>query len=355
MRRREFLMTTAAGSLLASAVKPSTAAAQELAPVRCGLYGLGHSHAFDALKVLRASADYEVAGYCEPDEAMHDRFGGAEALQGLNRLAEAELLEDKSIHMLAVESNVPRLLDFAEKAVAAGKHLHLDKPAGTSLPRFRRILDEAEQKNLLVQMGYMFRYNPGFDLIRQAVAEGWLGRIYSIDACMSTDLTPEKRLGFAHHPGGAMLELGCHLIDMIVLLLGRPEKVASFLRRDSPADDELSDNTLAVLEYADAMVQVESTAQEFQPFPERRFKIVGSAGSIVLNPLEPPSVRVALREEHGDFPKGVTHLKLPDLDRHVLDFEDLAACIRGEREFAYSKEHDFIVQETVLRACGVES
>lgn len=355
MRRRDFLITTAASSVLASAMRPTAVTAQEQAPVRCGLYGLGHSHAFDALKVLRASEDYEVVGYCEPDEAMHDRYGGAEALQGLNRISEAELLEDESVHMLAVESNVPRLLEFAEKTIAAGKHLHLDKPAGTSLPRFKKILDEAEQKDLLVQMGYMFRYNPGFDLIRQAVREGWLGRIYSIDACMSTDLSAEKRLGFAHHPGGAMLELGCHLIDMIVLLLGRPAKVTPFLRHDSPTEDALSDNTLAVLEYDHAMVQVESTAQEFQPFPERRFKIVGSEGSIILSPLEPPSVRVALREAHGDFPKGVTHRDLPDLDRHVLDFEDLAACIRGERAFAYSKAHDFTVQETVLRACGVEA
>lgn len=355
MKRRQFLKTTAAGSVLASAAGPLVASAQDHEPIRCGLYGLGHSHAFDVLKVLRASEDYEVVGYCEPDEAMHDRFGGAEALRGLKRLPEAELLEAESIHMLAVECNVPRLLEFAEKTIGAGKHLHLDKPAGTSLPRFKKILDEAEQKNLLVQMGYMFRYNPGFDLIRQAVREGWLGRIYSIDACMSTDLSAEKRLGFAHHPGGAMLELGCHLIDMIVLLMGRPDKVTPFLRHDAAVEDPLADNTLAVLEYDHAMVQVESTAQEFQAFPERRFKIVGSEGSIILSPLEPPSVRVALREAHGDFPKGVTHRELPDLDRHVLDFEDFAACIRGEREFAYSKDHDFTVQETVLRACGVEA
>jgi hypothetical protein len=47
-------------------------------------------------------------------------------------------------------------------------------------------------------------------------------------------------------------------------------------------------------------------------------------------------------------------MELPDLERHVLDFQDLARCIRGESAFAYSKRHDFDVQRTVLRACDQE-
>ena len=41
---------------------------------------------------------------------------------------------------------------------------------------------------------------------------------------------------------------------------------------------------------------------------------------------------------------------IPDVE----DLKELARCIRGEQEFPYSKEHDLIVQETLLRACGVE-
>lgn len=62
---------------------------------------------------------------------------------------------------MLVETETRRSLDAAEACVAVGKHVHIDKPAGTSLVQLRRVLDAAAEKRLLVQMGYMYRYNPG--------------------------------------------------------------------------------------------------------------------------------------------------------------------------------------------------
>lgn len=252
--------------------------------------------------------------------------------------------------MIAIESGVPRLLELARAAVNAGKHVHIDKPAGASLPEFAALLKAAEEKKLLVQMGYMFRYNPGFDFVRRAVKENWLGDIYQISASMCTDLDDTKRKRIAQYRGGVMFELGCHLIDMIVLLLGAPTKVTPYLRHDGPQNDTLADNTLAVLEYPRALVTVESAAMEPGAFATRRFKIAGTNGSIVLNPLEPPAARLTLDKPAGGYDKGSHPVSFDDLERHVLDFEDFAACIRGDRAFAYTKEHDLLVQQTVLLA-----
>jgi predicted dehydrogenase len=349
--RRTFIKSSAATMGALAMTAHSNAQSK---PIRCALLGLGHGHCIDALKVLQGLDEYEVVGVCEPDEAMRDRYKDRKELESAPRLSEEELLNDESIRMVAVESDVPRLLRFGRAAIDAGKHLHLDKPAGTSLPEFKRLLDEAERENLIVQMGYMFRYNPGFDVIRRAVKEGWLGRIYSIHASMCTDLKPQSRIETGHHPGGIMLELGCHLIDTITLLLGEPERVTPFLRQDGRLDDGFTDNTLAILEYDHTMATVETHAMEPHPFPARLFKIVGTEGSIVLTPLEPPIARIALRKPAGGYQEGVQMVEFEDLDRHVLDFQELAACIRGEREFPYSKEHDYQVQRTVLRACNVD-
>jgi predicted dehydrogenase len=349
MNRRTF-MGGAAGALVAA-----RALAQGAAPVNplpCGVLGLGHAHALDIVKVLRASPDFALAGICEPDEAVRSRYAQEEALQSLAWLTQGELLGDPAIQMVAVESNVTRLLSFGRAVVDAGKHLHMDKPAGTSLTEFRGLLDSAKRQALLVQMGYMFRYNPGFDFVRKMVAEGALGHVHSIHASMSTDLTRQKRDGINIHSGGIMLELGCHLFDMIVLLLGEPKSVAPFIRHDSDIDDTLADNTLAVLEYDRAMAVVECAAREPQAGGGRRFKVAGSEGSITLEPLEPASARLALRNAHGEYKAGVTDIEFPDLERHVLDMAELAASIRGERPFPYSYGHDYTVQRTVLKAAG---
>jgi hypothetical protein len=102
------------------------------------------------------------------------------------------------------------------------------------------------------------------------------------------------------------------------------------------------------------MAVVETAAMEPSAFPTRRFKITGAKGKIVLEPLEPPAIRLFFSEPAGGFDAGEHSPTLDDLPRHRADFIDLARCIRGESEFAYAPAHDFEVQRTVLRACGIE-
>lgn len=346
IKRREFMGTVAAGASSVLAAEVTTLASR----IGCGILGIDHAHGLDVLGVLQRSPDFELAGVCEPDESVRARFSEMPATRDVKWLTRDDLLGDSSIQMIAVESGVPRLLELAHAAVDAGKHVHIDKPAGVSLQEFETLLKAADEKSLLVQMGYMFRYNPGFDFVRRASKENWLGDIYSISASMCTDLDDTKRQRIAQFRGGAMFELGCHLIDMIVLLLGAPTKVTPYLRHDGSQDDKLADNALAVLEYPRALVTVETAAMEPGAFATRRFKIAGTNGSIVLNPLEPPAARLTLAKPAGGYEKGSHTVGFDDLERHVLDFADLAECIRGERTFAYTKEHDLLVQQTVLLA-----
>jgi len=323
-------------------------------PIRCGLLGAGHAHAMGKLDALRDSSDYELVGVCEPDEAIRTRLRGDERLEGVRWLTQEELLGDGSVAMVAVESTVPHLLELGRAAIDAGKHIHLDKPAGTSLPEFRSLLDAAADRDLIVQMGYMFRYNSGFDFIRHAVAEGWLGDVYAVHGSMCTEVSSDDREALAFHPGGMMYELGCHLLDMIVLLLGVPPKVTPFLRHDGGHFDGLNDNTMVVFEYDRAMATIESSALEADAFPKRRFKVAGTGGTAILEPLEPPAIRLCLREPVGGFKAGWQDVPVDDAPRYVGDVADLARCIRGEATFAYGKDHDFEVQRTLLRASGVD-
>ena len=51
---------------------------------------------------------------------------------------------------------------------------------------------------------------------------------------------------------GSMFELGCHLIDAMVKVLGKPDKVTGFSRSTRPQQDNLADNQLAVFEYTES-------------------------------------------------------------------------------------------------------
>lgn len=354
--RRGFLLQaglTPTATLLASSATSAREAGRAGRPrIKVGQIGVGHAHA-SKLAVYRNSDDYEVVGVVEPDARLREKAASEEPFRGLPWLTQDELFATPGLQAVLVETRVRGLLDAAEACVDRGLHVHLDKPAGTSLPQYSRILDAASKKNLWLQMGYMFRYNPAVTLLRNVVAKGWLGEIFEIHAVMSKVVPPTDRIAFNEFRGGVMFELGCHVIDLVVGLLGPPDRVTSFPRHSAPADDGLLDNTLAVFEYPRATATVRSSALEVEGFDRRHLVVCGSEGTFHIQPLDAPSVRVAFSQPRGPYRRGYQDLTMPRYTRYVDDAADMARVIRGEKAPDFLPRHDLAVQAAVLQASGM--
>ena len=300
---------------------------------------------------MRASDDFDVVGIVEPDPHLRAAAEASRSYAGLAWMTEEQLLGTDGLRAVAVETEIRDLVPTAARCIAAGKHVHLDKPAGESLPAFRRLLEDATGRGLTVQMGYMLRYNPAFQLCFRLVREGYLGDVFSIDATMSKAVDAAVRRQFLPYRGGAMFEIGCHVIDAVVTVLGRPSKVTGHNRSSSPLNDGFADNCLAVLEYPRASVTVRSALIEIEGTARRRFTVSGTKGTFDIRPLEPPHARLSLDAPRGDYDRGDHDVTLPSMrGRYDGEFEDLASVIRGQKTLEFSPEHDLTVQETVLLA-----
>jgi predicted dehydrogenase len=325
--------------------------------VRIAQYGTKHGHAAGKLAALRGNRRVELAGVFEPDQQRRDelaRAGGP--YQGLRWFADArQLLDDPSIVAVAAEGRNDESLDQAEQIVAAGKHLWYDKPAGASWPQWQRVVALAEQRGLIIQMGYMFRYHDGFQRIAEWVRSGLLGQVFAIRAHMSTWISEPERRVIACHPGGIFYDLAGHMLDQIVWLLGRPQQVAAFLRDDSGAVPGFKDNTLAVLAYPRALAYVDIAAIEVTPVA-RRFEVYGDQGSAIMEPFEPAgSLRLCLAQAQGAYQRGEQFIQLLDRPRQTLydlELEAFLDAVLGERPPERPASHDLLVQETLLRATG---
>lgn len=322
--------------------------------IRVGLVGTSHAHAAGKLAVLKQYPDFDVVGVCESDAVERAARNKDKLFANVRWVSEEALLSDSSVQLLAVEGWVRDNVAAARRAVQAGKHVHLDKPAGMNLSDFRALLAEAQSRNRLVQMGYMFRYNAGFQLLFRAAKEGWFGEIFFVRGRMGTTVDAAKRWALAEYPGGMMFELGCHLLDAVVTLLGPPKRATPFLRMDGRVLDGLADNTLAVFEFDHAMAAIESAAMEVEPFPHRSLAIYGTRGSFILEPLEPPAVQLCLGAPVAGFQKGWQPVTVENRPRYVADFADLAACIRMKSPLRFGPKHDLAVHEALLRSCGVK-
>ncbi|MEY3173475.1 MAG: hypothetical protein RLZZ436_1389 [Planctomycetota bacterium] len=320
--------------------------------IRIGQIGTGHAHA-TKLSVYRQSPDYEVVGIVEPDPQLRGAAERQAVFRDLPWMTQEELLNQPRLQAVLVETRVRDSLQAASACIEAGCHVHLDKPAGESLPTFAKLLQAAAAKKLLVQLGYMYRYNPGFVLLHELLREGWLGEVFEVQAVMSKVVGAADRRQLAEYPGGMLFELGCHVLDQVIRVLGAPQQVRGFARHSGEDDDTLQDNMLAVLEYPRALATVKSTALEVEGGSRRHFTVCGTGGTLHIQPLDAPSATLTLNASRGRWKSGSQHIALPAYTRYVDDAADMARIIRGEKPADYSYEHDFTVQQTLLQACGL--
>jgi predicted dehydrogenase len=352
LQRREVLQCFGGALASAALAARSSAADKAKTPIKIGQIGVGHAHA-NKLSVYRASPDYEVVGIVEPDPALRKRAERQAPYRGLTWLTQDELLNTPGLQAVLVETHVRDLLNTAHACITAGKHVHLDKPAGASLPEYARLLEVAAKQKLLVQMGYMFRYNPAIVLLRQFLTNGWLGDVFEVHVVMSKVVDRATRRELAEFPGGIMFELGCHVIDLVVSVLGSPKKIVPFTSQSAGANDKLMDNGLAVFTYPHASATVRSSAVEVEGFERRHLTVCGTKGTFHIQPLDNPSARVALAAAQGEYRQGYQDVKFPKYSRYVGDAVDMALILRGEKEADFSYEHDLAVQRAVLEASGM--
>ncbi len=320
--------------------------------IKYGQIGVKHAHA-NKIRAYRESDRYEVVGIVESDPKARAAAEKDSTYADLPWLTEEQLLNRSDVQVVGVETEVKDLLATAEKCISAEKHIHLDKPGGESLPHFKRILDAAAKKHLTVQMGYMYRYNPGIVLLRDWLRRGWLGDPFEVHTVMSKLVGRSGRAEFANYAGGTMFELGCHIIDLVIGVLGVPDKVHAFPRHSANVDDSCLDNMLSVFEYERATATVRSSINEVDGFARRHFTLCGTAGTVHVQPLDDPRAMIALNTERPGHEKKTHEQTFPKFTRYVADAEDLAKIVRGEKDADFSYEHDYQVQRAILLASGL--
>lgn len=342
MKRRDFIRLAA----VAGGVVPVAfgAAARRL---RIGFLGCRHSHGLPKVKLALGSADWECAGVFEPDAAA----GAAAAKLGARLLTPEQVLAGSEV--VAVECDAKDRYRLAKMALEAGKHIHIEKPPTVTLMEFRELLGIAREKQMLMQMGYMWRFNPGINAALEAARRGWLGEVFAVRGVINTSLNEAARRSFGEIAGGTMYELGCHLIDPMVRLLGKHAKVTPVLRHDGRKGDGLADNCLAVFDFKGAIGVISSATMQPVAGAHRTFEVQGTNGLAVVKPLEQPVLTVDLAKAAGPYGKGSQTIQFPPYQRYAPEFAELAACIRDGKPLGVTPAEDELVQEALLKASGM--
>ena len=324
--------------------------------IKIGQIGIGHNHAAAKMEAVRKLPElFEVVGYAEENEEWITKRGNLPAYKGLKRLSVDEIIEKSDA--ILVECDVWNLTAIAQKCIDAGKHIHLDKPASGTLTEYKHLLDTAREKNLTVQLGYMYRYNPEIKKIIEMVKRGELGEIYSVTAEMSTRHSDEYREWLNHFRGGNMYIFGCHLADLILLILGSPEKVISHIGSSNMNGITAPDLCSASLFYKNAIARIFVSSVEANGWGRRTLSVAGSKGTVELRPIESPEKLTFARlgdgkEYFDDYAKPLETEHLPDNCRYDEMMQNFYSFVTGKAQNPFTYEHEYALQEVLDKVVG---
>jgi predicted dehydrogenase len=329
--------------------------------LKLAMLGMWHTHADGIVRqVAEHPQEFTLVGFHDPDPQVvaNRRTKWAPLIPNFRVFDRPEQLLREPLDGVVVEGRVFENLKLARLALESGLPVMLEKPAGDNLDEYRRLIDLAQRKHRHLQMIYLFRYMSAVVEMLGRARKGELGRIYEFRARLPKDLSSYQRFVEELRPykGGMFFEMAGHVIDMMVALLGQPKEVTSFLaHHHTQPPGTYVDNGIAVFTFAHAFGMIEVPALEVAPHA-RRIEVYGTEGACAIphlgsghlankniQPLE------VYRAGDADWQR----LDLPVQTLQIRDLREFAACIAGKKEPDYSLEHDRIVQETLLRACGM--
>lgn len=330
--------------------------------IKIGQIGVCHEHAAGKIQALRLLEDqFEIVGVVDDRPSTAAKGAGSDLTpyEGLPFMSEEELFRIPGLEAVTVEVPNLDLVPTASRCLEQNLPIHMDKPGGDDLAPFVKLRSEYETRGLAFQMGYMFRANPAMQWILEAVRKGWLGDIFEVQGSMSHNYGGEAYQTYiGSFPGGIMFNLGCHMIDFVVSLLGLPTAVTPFLK-NAPGDEaHINNNCLTVMEYPQATVTMRACSREVGGLDRRWLKVCGTRGSVDLCPLErfdgkPLQLQLILSEAAGGFAASRHTLDFgPVRDRYETQMTELAHMVRGEISAPYGCEHDVNVQRVLLAAAG---
>jgi predicted dehydrogenase len=189
---------------------------------RLGFLGVGWIGRARMESVISSSA----AGVCAvADEAP-------EAAQSAARLSGATILEPEEmlagvVPLDGIVIATPSALHAAQagKALAAGMAVFCQKPLGRSAAECRAVLEAARQADRLLGVDFTYRHLRAVSRMRDVITSGAIGEVYAAELVFHNAYGPDKQWysDIDLSGGGCLIDLGIHLVDLALWMLGGGE------------------------------------------------------------------------------------------------------------------------------------
>ena len=230
------------------------------AVIGTGFWGKNHARVYSELESTELVAICDVNG--ERARATANQFG-VKAYTNSSRM-----LKNESIEALSVCTWSTKLAEEALKALRAGKHVLVEKPMATYTKQAEKLLEVAEENDLHLTVGFLMRFIPGLQHIREAVESKKIGKLVCATA-RRVSQWPE-RIGDV----GVVKDTAIHDIDVMRFISGE-DPIGVYAKTGSMKHRKFEDYAQIMLTYEDGKSAfIESNW--LTPYKTRTLTVTGS-------------------------------------------------------------------------------
>ena len=211
-------------------------------------------------------------------------------------------------------------------AAAAGMHIYCEKPLAMNAAEARSMANAVHEAGIKAQVTFNFRFFPAIARAKQLMEDGFVGRVFSFrgryhrSSYIDSDKPLSWRLQREVTGGGALFDLGSHVLDLLYHLLGDFDSVYGTL------DTLIKERPIAADAAKKALVDVDDIAFLHARLP------AGALGTIEISRMGTGATNDLCLEIFGD--KGAIRWDLSDpAHLHIYDMRAADSPLGGERGF----------------------
>lgn len=221
-------------------------------PVQIGLVGLGYWGTRVA-EAAAATPEITITRCFARTEATREAFAATYGCRPASSYA--EMLADDDIEAVALITPNRAHHGQIMPAIEHGKHIFVDKPVTATLEEGVEVVKAVREAGLVMAVDHECRWEPPVRKMKQMLDEGVLGHVLMVEGNISTTtgtkIQPtEWRWHRSECPGGPLIQIGIHHIDLLQYLLGPIIRVHGW-QKHQVLDAPIDDTTVTLLEFKD--------------------------------------------------------------------------------------------------------
>jgi predicted dehydrogenase len=201
----------------------------------------------------------------------------------------AAALAATDVDVVSVCTPTGRHAEVAIEALAAGKHVIIEKPAEVTPARTDEIIAAPQAAGTLVTVISQHRFDPSTEVAVEAIAKGELGRltsgIASVDWWRGQSYydSGDWRGTWELDGGGALMNQGVHTVDLMVATMGRPVEVFAYTATLAHDRIEVEDVAVGVVKFASGALGVLHASTAAYPGMSAHLQVHGDRGSVIID------------------------------------------------------------------------